>query len=79
MANIKSNIKNIRKTEKRTNVNKNNITATKTSVKKAKTTKDQKALNQAYKKIDSSCSKGKIHKNKANRMKSRLAKQVNKK
>lgn len=79
MANIKANIKNIRKIERRTKVNKTNVSATKTSIKKARTNKDAKSLSEAYKKVDSSCSKGKIHKNKANRIKSRLAKQANKK
>ncbi len=79
MANIKANIKNIRKTEKRTKVNKNNISATRTSIKKARNSKDAKSLSAAYKSLDSSCAKGKIHKNKANRIKSRLAKKANKK
>ncbi|MDE7434128.1 MAG: 30S ribosomal protein S20 [Mycoplasmoidaceae bacterium] len=78
MANIKANIKNIRKTAKRTKANKANISATKTAIKKARVNKDAKSLSNAYKKVDSSCAKGKIHKNKANRIKSRLAKQSNK-
>ncbi|MDR0985677.1 MAG: 30S ribosomal protein S20 [Mycoplasmataceae bacterium] len=79
MANIKANIKNIRKTARRTRINKGYVTAYRSQTKKVRTTQDSKDLAKAYKTIDSVASKGKMHKNKANRLKSRLAKAVNKK
>jgi small subunit ribosomal protein S20 len=78
MANLKSSIKDIRRTKKRTLHNKQAITSLKTINKKARNSKDEAVHALAYKKIDSIAAKGKIHKNKANRMKSRLMKQINK-
>ncbi|MDR0545795.1 MAG: 30S ribosomal protein S20 [Mycoplasmataceae bacterium] len=79
MANIKANIKNIRKTARQHQNNKMHITSLRNKVKHVRTSKNQIDLQAAYKKIDSACAKGKIHQNKANRLKSRLAKQVSKK
>ncbi|MDR3330450.1 MAG: 30S ribosomal protein S20 [Mycoplasmataceae bacterium] len=79
MANIKANIKNIRKTRKQHARNKSEISKSRSKIKTARQTKSQKDLAVAYKKIDSICAKGKIHKNKANRIKSRLAKAANQK
>ena len=79
MANIKANIKNIRKTRKQRARNKSQITALRSKTKNARSTKKADDLSLAYQKIDSACAKGKIHKNKANRLKSRLAKATNKK
>jgi small subunit ribosomal protein S20 len=78
MANIKSNIKSIRKTKRRTLQNKFVLTNLKTVVKGVRTSNDATKLPHAYHKIDSAAAKGKIHKNKANRLKSRLALSVNK-
>jgi small subunit ribosomal protein S20 len=79
MANIKANIKNIRKTRKQHARNKGAITNARSQIKIVRQTKSQKDLAVAYKKVDSICAKGKIHKNKANRIKSRLAKAANQK
>jgi len=78
MANIKANIKNIRKTETRKLRNKSEISSCKSCVKKAKNTANQNDISAANKKVDSLCAKGKIHKNKASRIKSRVAKNANK-
>jgi small subunit ribosomal protein S20 len=79
MANIKANIKNIRKTRKQNSRNKSHITALRSKTKTVRKTKKDTDLALAYQKIDSACAKGKIHKNKANRLKSRLAKASNQK
>jgi small subunit ribosomal protein S20 len=78
MANIKSNIKNIGKTQRRHARNKSAITNTRSSIKVAKASNKKQDLASAYKKVDSTASKGRIHKNKANRIKSRTAKAFNK-
>ncbi|MDR2369363.1 MAG: 30S ribosomal protein S20 [Mycoplasmataceae bacterium] len=79
MANIQANIKNIRKTRKQHVCNKRQITALRSKAKTVRTTKKVTDLSLAYKQADAACAKGKIHKNKANRLKSRLAKTVNQK
>ncbi len=58
--------------------NKNMIFNQKNTIKKCRETKDQKDLNKVYKSADSLSRKGIIHKNKANRIKSRNAKALNK-
>jgi small subunit ribosomal protein S20 len=78
MANLKSSIKDIRRTKTRTLRNKQIISSLKTSLKKAQTSKQENDYVLAYKKIDSATAKGKIHKNKANRLKSRLMKRIKK-
>jgi small subunit ribosomal protein S20 len=78
MANIKANIKNIRKTRKQHARNKQKITTVRSKAKLVRKSQSDKDLAIAYKNIDSACAKGKIHKNKANRMKSRLAKTTHK-
>jgi small subunit ribosomal protein S20 len=78
MANIKSNIKSIRKNKKRNIRNKIVISTLKTNNKKFKLAPTPEGLKNVYKKTDSACSKGKISKNKANRIKSKLAKLNNK-
>jgi small subunit ribosomal protein S20 len=79
MANIKANIKNIRKSRKQHNRNKSEITNARSKMRIVRQSQSQEDLAIAYKKIDSICAKGKIHKNKANRIKARLAKAANKK
>ncbi|MDR2567903.1 MAG: 30S ribosomal protein S20 [Mycoplasmataceae bacterium] len=79
MANIKSNIKSIRKTQKRTIANKAVKTSLKNTIKKVRTTGNSELVPTVYQKADSALAKGKIHKNKANRIKSRMAKEVNRK
>jgi small subunit ribosomal protein S20 len=78
MANIKANIKNIGKTQRRHARNKSAISKTRSSIKVAKTSSKPQDLASAYKKVDATASKGRIHKNKANRIKSRMAKAFNK-
>ncbi|MDR1991705.1 MAG: 30S ribosomal protein S20 [Mycoplasmataceae bacterium] len=79
MANIKANIKNIRKTAKRHARNKSALSAMRSQNKVVRESQTPASLSNAYKKIDSFAAKGRIHKNKANRIKSRLAKAVNNK
>ena len=85
MANIKSAKKRIRVTAKKTEVNLAHKTKVKTYVKKVKSAITAEATNNlaeilhdAVKVIDTVAQKGVIHKNKAARLKSRLAKKVNK-
>ena len=81
MANIKSQIKRNRQTEKRRLRNKGVRselrTRTKAAVMAAESGEDtEAALRLAIKRIDKAASKGVIHKNTAARKKSRLVKQV---
>ncbi|CAM3439639.1 30S ribosomal protein S20 [Marinicrinis lubricantis] len=84
MPNIKSAIKRVKTSEKRRLQNASQKSALRTAVKAvevaiagndAETAK--KALLLASKKLDKAVTKGLIHKNAANRKKSRLAKKVN--
>lgn len=80
MANIKSAKKRVRVIEAKTLQNKMTKTALKTAIKKAATAEgDAKAASvvAAIKKVDQACAKGIIHKNKAARKKSQLAKLLN--
>ncbi len=77
MPNIKSNEKSCRQDTK---VNKNNhpqLSKMRTIVKKTRINSTSKQLNEAYKVIDTVARKNIIHKNKANRLKSRLALRAN--
>ncbi len=78
MANIKTNIKSIRKTAKRQKRNQSVKTTYKNNIKHARNSGKLTDLNKSYKSIDSALAKGIITKNKANRLKSRAAKAVNK-
>ena len=85
MANIKSSKKDIKRSEKRRVVNQGVRTSLKTYIKKAKSiaTEDDKekvtaAVSCAIKAIDKAAQRGIIHKNQANRRKSRMMQQVNK-
>lgn len=79
MANIKSNEKSHRQDEKARLLNHSFESKMKTLIKKAAASKKQEDVNEAYSCIDSALSKGIIKKNKADRLKSRLSKKVNKK
>lgn len=79
MANIKSNIKTHKQDVKQSKNNKSIDSSVKTSTKKVLNSKSKEDLKQLYKNVDSACSKGIYKKNKANRIKSRLAKKANKK
>ncbi len=83
MPNIKSAIKRVRVTRKKNLRNRMIKTAMRTSLKKfdvatAAGSADQQLLNATAASIDKAVSKGVIHKNAANRKKSRLAKRLNK-
>ncbi|GMO16323.1 MAG: hypothetical protein Ta2E_07510 [Mycoplasmoidaceae bacterium] len=78
MANIKANIKSVRKNKKRTIRNKIIISSLKNSIKQNRNNPNQEVISTLYKKSDSALAKGKISKNKANRIKSRAAILINK-
>lgn len=83
MANIKSSIKRIATTEKKTLQNKSRKTALKTTLKKLDVAVNEGADNvdelfgAAVKSLDKAAAKGIIHKNAAARKKSRLAAKLN--
>lgn len=77
MANIKSAKKRVRVIEAKTAQNKSTRTALKTAIKKAGVSKDAETVKAAIKKVDQAAAKGLIHKNKAARKKSQLAKLMN--
>jgi len=72
MAKIKSNIKTKKQSDKKHAANKNKIDALKLTV------KQNKDLNKIYRQADALSRKHVIHRNKANRIKSRRAKAMNK-
>jgi small subunit ribosomal protein S20 len=81
MANLKSSKKDIKRSRKRADVNKGVKTSLKTYVKKVRTAAEtgdkeatQAALNMAMKHLDKAAQRGIIHKNQADRRKSRIAK-----
>ncbi|MCD1258480.1 30S ribosomal protein S20 [Paenibacillus athensensis] len=83
MPNIKSAIKRVKVSEKRRQRNASQKSALRTAVKAFETAASsnvesaKEALVYASKKLDQAASKGLIHKNAANRKKSRLAKKLN--
>lgn len=83
MANIKSQMKRIKTNDKARTRNRMHRSDLRTSMKKMETfiQEDQKQaqefLKTMYKKLDQAVSKGIIHKNKANRLKSKYAQQLN--
>lgn len=83
MANIKSAIKKIRQDEKRTARNRMVRSRMRTFVKKANVqivdgdAAAAEAVRQAISEVDAAAQKGIIHRNKANRTKSRLMKRLN--
>ncbi len=82
MANIKSQQKRIKTNEKARMRNKAHSSDLRTAIKKMETLiqedikKAEEFLPTIYKKVDASVSKGIIHKNKANRIKSTIAKKI---
>lgn len=83
MANTSSAKKAVKTIARRTEQNKVVRTSIKTAIKKANVALKsnegaQEALGNASKALDQAAAKGVIHKNKASRKKSRLAKRVNK-
>ena len=78
MANIKSNIKTKKQSDKKHAANRNALTNLKNNTKKVRASKDAKDLNKLYGCADSLSRKHIIHRNKANRIKSRNAKAIKK-
>ncbi len=81
MANIKSSKKDIKRNLKRRLRNQSTKAALKTFVKKARTASAENvegAVLQALSALDKAAQRGIIHKNQANRRKSRIAKAANK-
>lgn len=78
MANIEANKKRHRQDEKRRELNHSKIAEVRTRVKKARTSGDPKQLPKVYSVVDKAAKTKRIHKNKANRIKSRTAKAINK-
>lgn len=76
MPNIKAAIKWVRQSEKRTAKNKDVKTRLKTIFKKAAASQDAVAVKNVESELDRAAKSGIIHKNKAARKKSRLAKSV---
>ncbi len=76
MPNIKAAIKWVRQSEKRTTRNKDVKTRLKTVFKKAVASQDPVAMKDVESELDRAAKSGIIHKNKAARKKSRLAKAV---
>ncbi len=78
MANIKSNIKSIRKEKKTRVANHSKISTLRTKVKTANTKMNVESVNEVNSYADNLVTKGIIHKNKAARIKSRTALRMNK-
>jgi len=74
--NIKAAVKWVRQTDKRTLRNLDTKTRLKTLFKKAKSAKDAAVVSSVESQFDKAAQRGVIHKNKAARKKSRLAKAV---
>lgn len=70
---IKSAKKKLRKDINKTKRNNTYKEAYKKSIHKAKKEKDKKLLQEVFSRIDKAAKKGVIHKNKANRLKSRIS------
>ncbi|MDE6289330.1 MAG: 30S ribosomal protein S20 [Ureaplasma sp.] len=77
MANIISNEKRCIKNKKKHDNRHPQLAATRTQIKKTRNDLNETSLSSAYKSIDTIARKGIIHKNKANRTKSRLARALN--
>ncbi|MGL4952156.1 MAG: 30S ribosomal protein S20 [Mycoplasma sp.] len=73
MANIQSNKKRHAQDKKKNKLNHSKISEVRTTIKKAKINKDEQSLVNAYSVVDKAAKCKRIHKNKANRIKSRLA------
>lgn len=77
MANIKSNKKSHIQDTKKYQNRRPQLAAARTQIKKTRNEATNEQLTLAYKQLDTIARKGIIHKNKANRLKSRLAKAIN--
>ena len=77
MANIKSNEKSLRQDTKVHKNNHSQLAKMRTQVKKTNNNLSDESVSETYKVVDTVARKGIIHKNKANRIKSRIAKKNN--
>lgn len=77
MANIKSNEKSLRQDTKVHKNNHSQLAKMRTQVKKTNNNLSDESVSDTYKVVDTVARKGIIHKNKANRIKSRTAKKNN--
>lgn len=77
MANIKSKQKSCIRNKRVRDNRKPQLSATRTQVKKTRKNLTAEQVQLAYKSLDTIARKGIIHKNKANRLKSRLARALN--
>lgn len=77
MANIKSNEKSHRQDKKVNLNNHSQLAKMRTIVKKTRNNPSSEQISEGYKVIDTVARKNIIHKNKASRLKSRLAKKAN--
>lgn len=77
MANIKSNEKSLRQDTKTHKNNHSQLAKMRTQVKKTNNNLSDESVSETYKVVDTVARKGIIHKNKANRIKSRTAKKNN--
>lgn len=73
MANIKSNEKSLRQDTKVHKNNHSQLAKMRTQVKKTNNNLSDETVSETYKVVDTVARKGIIHKNKANRIKSRIA------
>lgn len=78
MANIKSNKKRHIQDKKKRNLNHSKNSECRTIVKKTRNSKLQTDLDKTYSVVDKAAKSKRIHKNKANRIKSRTAKAISK-
>lgn len=78
MANIKSNKKRNEQNQKRHALKRAYLSSMKTQIKKTRKSCNIQDLNKAYSLISKANAKGMIKRNKANRLKSRLALSINK-
>jgi len=77
MPNIKSAKKRVKVNATKAAANKARKSNLKTVIKKADAERSAEAIQVAIKKVDQACAKGLMHKNKAARKKSQLAKKLN--
>ncbi|MGL4948726.1 MAG: 30S ribosomal protein S20 [Mycoplasma sp.] len=77
MANIQSNKKRHEQDKKKKALSHSKISEVRTTIKKVRINKTDESLEKAYSVIDKAAKNNRIHKNKANRTKSRLATLVN--
>lgn len=79
MANIKAKEKSHLQDEKTRKISHSKKSELRTSIKKTKTTKSSEELSKTYSLADKAAKKNRIHKNKANRIKSRVSINISKK